>query len=168
VGRPGPLTGGAGGQIHVILRDATIHDSGLLLEWRNDPLAVHFSVSQRTVGRDEHERWFAARVEDASTRLWVAEEGGEAVGQLRVDTRDGVGTVSIGVAPGYRGRGLGTAALTALVAEVGSDPTIETLRALVHPENVASLVAFERAGFRRLDEPHQGFVVLEWPVTTTT
>jgi RimJ/RimL family protein N-acetyltransferase len=69
--------------------------------------------------------------------------------------------VSIAVAPEHRGRGLGTAILEALNAEAGRDGAIRRLRALVHPENPASLRAFTRAGYQARQNPEHGFLVLE-------
>lgn len=160
------MTDGVHRQIEVTLRTATFHDSSLLLGWRNDPLAVRFSLTQRMVDPAEHERWFATGIANPATTIWIAEERGEAIGQMRIDAHDGIGTVSIGVAPGHRGRGLGTAMLAALVAEIGENPQIEHLRAVIRPENVASLIAFERNGFRRMGESDQGFVVLGQPIRT--
>jgi RimJ/RimL family protein N-acetyltransferase len=145
----------------VSLRVATIEDAARFMAWRNDPAAVHFSVSGAPVERVEHERWYAARVKDPSARLWIAEEGGKAVGQVRVDSENGVGVVSIAVEPDQRGRGLGSAILRAMLVEVSRERITETLRATVRHDNVASLRAFERVGFRPLAEPAGGFVVLE-------
>jgi UDP-2,4-diacetamido-2,4,6-trideoxy-beta-L-altropyranose hydrolase len=83
------------------------------------------------------------------------------VGQVRVDVHDGIGTVSVAVAPGHRGRGLGSAILAGLVAEVAGDDAIGELRALVHPENIASLRAFEKVGFRDRKAREDGLVVLD-------
>ena len=109
MGRPGSLTPGDHQRAQVRLRPATDRDSGLLLELRNDPEAVRFSVSGRGVNPAEHGDWLSARLADPSTHLWIAEEGRKPVGQVRVDVEDGTGTVSIGIAPSRRGRGLGRA-----------------------------------------------------------
>lgn len=145
----------------VSLQVATNEDSARFIAWRNDPDAVHFSVSGAPVELVEHERWYAARLKDPGARLWIAEEDGTAVGQVRVDTDNGVGVVSIAVAPDQRGRGLGSAILRAMLVEASRERITQTLRATVHPDNVASLRAFERVGFRQLEEPAEGFVVLE-------
>jgi len=148
-------------RIGLILRAATESDSDRLLGWRNDPDAITFSISRRPVGRTEHQRWLAWRLAEPAARLWIAEQAGHPVGQVRVDVEDGVGTVSIAVAPEHRGRGLGTAILEALNAEAGRDGAIRRLRALVHPENPASLRAFTRAGYQARQNPEHGFLVLE-------
>jgi RimJ/RimL family protein N-acetyltransferase len=145
----------------VTLRAATDLDAPLLLEWRNDPEAVRFSVKGGAVTPAEHADWLMARLADPDTRLWIAEEGGEAVGQVRVDLRGGAGTVSIGIAPAHRGRGIGSAVLQAMLVEIERDLRVRRLRAVAHAGNTASLRAFERAGFSRCGRGQEDFIVLE-------
>jgi RimJ/RimL family protein N-acetyltransferase len=145
----------------VTLRPASRRDSSLLLEWRNDPEAVRFSVTGGAVTPADHTDWLAVRLADPRTRLWIAEEGGAAVGQVRVDLADGTGTVSVGIAPTHRGRGIGSAVLQAMVVELERDPRARRLRAVAHPNNIASRRAFERAGFRLMRRRERDFIVLE-------
>jgi UDP-2,4-diacetamido-2,4,6-trideoxy-beta-L-altropyranose hydrolase len=167
MGRPGPLTAERP-DAQLSLRPATSGDEALLLGWRNDPEAVRLSVTGHDVTPAEHAVWLARCLGDPGTRLWIAEEGGTPVGQVRVDVEDGIGTVSIAIGPGRRGHGLGSAALRAMVVEVERDHIARTLRALVHPENPASLRAFERAGFHQRSTRNGEFVVLERAVVAST
>jgi RimJ/RimL family protein N-acetyltransferase len=148
-------------RLEVTLRPAAERDADLLLAWRNDPEAVRFSGTARAVTMREHRDWLAARIIDPATRIWIAEQEHTAVGQVRIDLEDGVATVSVAVAPGHRGRGLGTAVLRAMVAEVEGDPRVTRLRALAHAENVASVRAFERVGFSAQGRGADGFLILE-------
>jgi RimJ/RimL family protein N-acetyltransferase len=143
------------------LRTATERDAPLLLEWRNDPLAVRFSVTGREVTPAEHEQWLITRLGDPDTRLWIAEEGSAAVGQVRVDLDNGIGIVSIGVAPDRRGRGVASAMLRSMLMEMEADPRASRLRAMAHRENIASVRAFEGLGFRRRGRRQRDFIVLE-------
>jgi RimJ/RimL family protein N-acetyltransferase len=145
----------------VTLRAATDVDAALLLEWRNDADAVRFSVTGRGVAPAEHVDWLTARLADPDTRLWIAEEDEQPVGQVRVETHHGSGTVSIGIAPAHRGRGIGTAVLQVMLAEIERDPQVHRLRAVAHAENTASVRAFERAGFQRRGRRDRDFIVLE-------
>jgi UDP-2,4-diacetamido-2,4,6-trideoxy-beta-L-altropyranose hydrolase len=160
MGRPGPLTAGHR-RAEVTLRRATEDDSGLLLDWRNDPVAIRFSVSGRGVAPAEHREWLMGRLADPGTRLWIAEQAGTTVGQVRVDMDAGIGTVSVAVAPSQRGRGLGSAVLQAMVTAMESEPGVRRLRALAHAENTASIRAFERVGFHREGLHEPDFIVLE-------
>jgi UDP-2,4-diacetamido-2,4,6-trideoxy-beta-L-altropyranose hydrolase len=155
------LTAGEPQPAQVTLRPATDLDGPLLLEWRNDPEAVRFSVTGRGVTAVEHRDWLAARLADPDTLLWIAEEGAATVGQVRVDLEHGTGTVSIGIAQAHRGRGVASAVLQAMLVEIERDPRARRLRAVAHSENTASRRAFERAGFHRRGRRERDFIVLE-------
>lgn len=152
-----PVAGG------VVLRPATPNDEALLLEWRNEPAAVRYSGTGLPVDAPVHARWLAARLTRPVQRLWIAEQSGEPVGQARVDDEAATGIVSISVAPAHRGRGIAAQILMALLGEMRADTTVRKLVALVHPENTASLRAFERARFHDTGQRRQGFMVLEHP-----
>jgi RimJ/RimL family protein N-acetyltransferase len=151
-GRDGP---------HVTLRAAREDDVSLIREWRNDAEAVRVSATAGPVSKAEHERWFAAVLADRNRRLWVAEECGRPVGQVRVDVDGSRGVLSIVVAPHDRGRGIGQAMLRGAVGEVERDGLATKLTALAREDNVASIHAFEHIGFRRCGEPERGYVTLE-------
>lgn len=143
----------------ITLRRAGSDDAALLLEWRNDPDAVRFSVTGRPVSREDHERWFATRRDDPQVHLWIAEEHGAPVAQVRVDVDESTGVVSVAVAPSHRGRGIGSEVLRAMAICIAEDERVHVLRALVHPDNTPSVRAFERAGFRLSEEREGEFSV---------
>jgi len=131
----------------VVLVPAGREHSAFFLACRNDTDAVRHSRSRRPIGREEHTRWFAAKIDDPGVRLGVAVLHGESVGTVRVDVRGGIGEVGIAVAPTFRGQGLGTAMLEALVRDVSADPQVVALTASVHAGNTPSMRAFARVGF---------------------
>jgi RimJ/RimL family protein N-acetyltransferase len=147
----------------ITLRRVRSDDRDLIREWRNDEDAVRFSVTGRPVSPGEHARWFAGLVDDPARLLWIAEQQGNAVGQVRVDLSGPEGTVSIAVAPGWRGRGIGTSILRVLLSEIVHHAEVSTLTARAHQDNTASVRTFERAGFRRLQGLEGDFVSLQWP-----
>jgi UDP-2,4-diacetamido-2,4,6-trideoxy-beta-L-altropyranose hydrolase len=144
----------------VVLRRANAGDAARLLAWRNEADAIRFSVSRRPVSEAEHRAWFTQRLSDPKPRLWIAEVGGAPAGQIRSDVADGTATVSIVVAPSFRGQGLGRAILDALIDMAAGDAEIRDFKALADPENIASLRAFENSGFRRGPTLESGFLVL--------
>ncbi len=131
----------------VLLVPAGRENSAFFLACRNDIDAVQHSRSRRPIGREEHTRWFAAKIDDPGVRLRLAMVRGDPVGTVRVDVRVGVGDVGLAVAPTYRGQGLGTAMLEALLDDVAADPQVVVLTAVVHVGNTASMRAFARVGF---------------------
>lgn len=61
---------------------------------------------------------------------------------------DGRVEIGYGLAPHSRGRGLGTRAVAAMLAELGATGLVREVVACVHPGNVASARLLERLGFR--------------------
>jgi L-amino acid N-acyltransferase YncA len=96
------------------------------------------------------EEWDAAHL--AELRL-VAEEDGGVVGWAalspasRRDCYAGVAEESVYVAEAVRGRGIGKALLTELVAQADA-AGIWTIQTSIFPENVASIELHKRCGFR--------------------
>ncbi|HEY1737598.1 MAG TPA: hypothetical protein VGI86_02745, partial [Acidimicrobiia bacterium] len=73
----------------VTLRAANFNDAGRVLTWRNEADAVRWSASGEGIDPAEHERWFAAVLDDPGHRMMVAEVDGAAMGAVRVDVTDG-------------------------------------------------------------------------------
>ncbi|HYQ67154.1 bifunctional UDP-2,4-diacetamido-2,4,6-trideoxy-beta-L-altropyranose hydrolase/GNAT family N-acetyltransferase [Actinophytocola sp.] len=130
----------------VVLRAATVGDSGLLLAWRNDPGTRAWSRTTDPVAPADHSGWLARVLDDPGRRLLIAEHGREPVGTVRLDREDDHWEISITVAPAARGRKLAVPIL--LAAERGLGRT--TIRACVNRDNAASLAIFRRAGYRPL------------------
>ncbi len=160
MGRPGSLTSERA-HPDVTLRVAREDDVSLIRSWRNDADAIQFSVSARPVSDAEHARWFSATLNDPRKVLWVAEEQGVAVGQVRIDLDGDTGIFSIAVAPSARGRGVGKEMLRRALAEITRLRLATTMTALTHPDNVASIRAFEQVGFTRRGVSEAGFVILD-------
>jgi RimJ/RimL family protein N-acetyltransferase len=132
----------------VALRPALAADADLLLVWANDPATRAASFGREPVARPDHIRWLAAVLRDRARRLWIAEEAGAPVGQLRVDRLpDGVGVVAVGLAPDARGRGLGREVLGLGLAAAAAELGIRRARAVVMAANAPSRRLFEGAGF---------------------
>ena len=100
----------------------------------------------------EWEKWDASHLR--CCRL-VALEGGRVAGWAALSpvsqrkVYEGVAEVSVYVASEFRGRGLGRALLSSLVAE-SEGGGVWTLQAGVFPENVASVALHLACGFREV------------------
>lgn len=149
----------------VTLRPATAADATHLFEWRNDSDAIRWSATGRGVALAEHREWFSRALDDPARRIWIGERDGVALGMVRMDVRDAIGTVSIAVDPAHRGAGVGAALLNALTSALALDFQAVELRALVHPEHAASRRIFEHAGYAEIAiDPETGFCVLSRPL----
>lgn len=136
-------TGAKGPFVKVKLRPATLNDSELLLNWRNDPVTRENSVNTCVVTEKEHGLWLSRALVNASVRLFVAISGGEPVGAVRAERLgDGTTELSWTIAPGKRGRGFGKAMVAEALALSGG-----TVVARIKSGNAASRRIAEAAGF---------------------
>ena len=133
----------------VRLRPALSSDAVTLWRWRNDPQTRAASFSDGAVERAEHERWLQDTLGRTDRRLYVAQADGRDVATARLDVQGTDAVVNLTVAPEWRGRGIGTHVLRALVAEAFEGAGLRRLVARVKPDNAASRAAFEHAGFTR-------------------
>ena len=133
-------------------RPASGHDSGVLLGWRNDPDVRAASHSQAEISAAEHETWLAGVLGDPERTLLVVEAAGRPVGTVRFDRHPECAVISVTIAPGDRGQGLGSRVIAeASELYLSSRPDVVLLHAEIREGNRASVAAFERAGYVAAD-----------------
>ena len=130
-------------------RLATPADSSLYLEWANDSQVRAQSFSSNPISVAEHEKWFGSALTDPSTQLLLFQKDGQSVGQVRLRLNGNVATINYSVAGTARGQSTGLAML--LYAENHlrrHHPDIRSIQGYVKRSNPASLVTFQRLGYR--------------------
>ena len=131
----------------VTLRPAAAEDCRQIWLWRNDPETRRASFDSSPIPFENHEAWFRASLERQDRKLYVILAEGTESGMVRLDVSGHEAEVSIHLAPEWRFRGVGSAALQALLDLAFGALGLERLVALVKPDNRASLSAFRKAGF---------------------
>lgn len=135
----------------LFFRPAAAADAALLWTWANEPAVRAASFRSDPIPWESHLRWFSARRADTGTRMLIAEQAGEPLGVVRFEsTHDGF-TISVAVAAAARGRGWGARIIAGSTAEVAAATGARRINAFIKPANVASLRAFERAGYREAE-----------------
>lgn len=141
------------GALTVRLRQAREEDRRLLWEWANDPEVREASFSQDSISWETHTVWFDSklRAQNAGSRsvIFIAEDDEKVpLGQIRFDRRpDGDWEVAISLARDARGRGLACELIHRGIQEILRGNSSSRIHAFVKSTNLASLKAFERAGF---------------------
>ena len=133
------------------LRPADADDALSTLDWANDPITRAASFGRSEISTDDHHRWFTAKLNDATQRMWIAEDAdGIPSGVIRCDLpehHDGPALIHLTLAASHRGRGLAAKAIAAACRRMTAGHLAATIHALIMPDNPASLRAFSRAGF---------------------
>lgn len=131
------------------LRRATLADAGLLLDWRNDPLARAMSFDSSAVSWHDHVRWLEKQLADDRVHLLIGTADEVPVGQVRLDLRGEVGVVSYSVDAALRGAGFGEALVRTAVRSCVAPPQAGFI-ARVKAENAASRKIFQRLGWNEM------------------
>jgi UDP-2,4-diacetamido-2,4,6-trideoxy-beta-L-altropyranose hydrolase len=130
------------------LRWAGEADEGLLLEWANDADTRQNAFNPECIAPETHSRWFKAKRADPECRIFIFETADQRpVGQVRFEREDETWLVSYSIAPGLRGRGLGSKILEKALFSLGSEGRDDFIVGRVKPANVASRRIFEKLGF---------------------
>jgi len=136
----------------ITFRYLTPNDKQMLFEWRNTPEIVLLSTSQKQVSQEEHSAWFDTIQNSDYTKVFIIEEFNFPIGQVRFDRQDDGCQISIYLLPGHTGKGRGSELiLTAIknLSQVWKD--IKWIDAHIRSENIQSIKAFEKAGFRNIN-----------------
>lgn len=142
--------------MNVTLRRAEPADSTRVWEWNNAPEVRAASISRDPIPREDHERWFAAKLASADSLVLVIEGDGVPCGVVRFDRRGEHGVVSIALEASARGKGIGRRAIEEGGRRYRELVPVRSLEAWVDASNPASLRAFEAAGFARESETDVG------------
>ena len=138
------------GDVNLDLQPANESDFELLWQWANDPVTRANSFDSSPIPWEQHKGWCCAKLEDPLCRLWVVENPSSGkVGVVRFDAVGSEATVSVSLAPQARGQGYGSRIIAAACQQLFQSSGTKLVRALIKPENKASIRAFERARFLR-------------------
>src|ERR1051326_7133410 len=128
------------------LRRATLADADLLLQWRNDPSVRATAFQTSPISLATHQLWFQARLDSPNSRIWLLENNGTPVGQVRYDCVGGKAEIAIAVSPSERGRGFGRMLLMLSIERACNELKPESLVAVVKTTNDPSIRTFRSAG----------------------
>lgn len=122
--------------------------ASLTFPWRNDASSRSRFHDTRELTIAGHETWWFAAIAATDRHLFLALEGRQPIGVLRLDQAGTSAEVSIYLDPTKIGRRLGSRVLDAGAVHAAG-LGIEVLTASIKDDNIASQRAFEAAGFQR-------------------
>ena len=131
------------------LRRVTEQDCRLLWEWRNEQEVRAQAFESEPIPWEHHVDWFWTKFRDPNCFIYVISNfKEEPIGQAWFEVRpDGSAEVNVSLVREQRGRGYGRVAIQRACADLIRTVPVSRFVAHVRPENVASVRAFDKAGF---------------------
>ena len=107
-----------------------------------------YILSEPPIDRERRARNFRETVGSEDAQVFIAEAGGDVVGELTVFGRTSTGPamIGMGVAAAWRGQGVGTALMEACV-EWARERGVHKLSLEVFPWNEAAIALYRKFGF---------------------
>lgn len=145
----------------LILRKADLSDMITVFNWANDPVVRLNAFNQNSILFEDHKRWFASKVQNPNMLFLILEENHQPAGQIRYEPDANEVVINYMIGERYRGTGLGTKILLLGEKYISSNrafPWNTVAVGYVKKENVPSVKAFERAGYKIVtnNHPHYG------------
>ncbi len=132
----------------ITIRRASLADCDSIYEWRNAYETRRYIFNSELIPLDDHRNWYLKTLENPNRILLIGEIENKPVGVLRYDFTENDALVSIYLVPGGQGQGVGSQLLRCGSQWVRENhPNIRIINAEIFRENIASLRAFESAGY---------------------
>ena len=134
------------------LKKVTQAHRQLLFDWQQDTRTREFSRDPEPPTWEQHVDWFARTVGNPDIHFYLIIKQNQPCGYVRIHPKteqdiEGF-EVSIALAPGSHGRGIGHQALMTL----GQLHAEKDLLAYIEPQNTASIKAFTRSGYLAIED----------------
>jgi UDP-2,4-diacetamido-2,4,6-trideoxy-beta-L-altropyranose hydrolase len=135
------------GTREMVLRRAGAEHCRLWWEWANDPDVRRVSFVQDPIPWETHVQWFAERLRDNNSLLFVGLDDDVPVGQLRYDLDGNEAAVSVSLDRAMRDKGYGSRLIALGSQRVFESTGVELIHAYIKPGNRVSARAFVSAGY---------------------
>lgn len=135
------------------LRPTDEEDMVLYYNWANDPEVRNSAIQNAPISWLTHKEWFAKKLNDSNSHLYVLEAEGLPVGQIRFDKEGSETRIDYSLDTLVRGRGWGPRLVSLGMERL---PRTEAIRLLaqVKENNKASRSVFLRLGFTMIEGPN--------------
>jgi len=131
------------------LRIAAKSDVKDLFELSNEENVRENSVNSKQIQWDNHVKWFNEKIADEDYLILIAEdENNQFVGQVRYELKNNQATISISIAPDFRGLDLAAPMISDSAKFLfENNEVVEYILAYIKEINIPSIKAFEQAGY---------------------
>ena len=131
------------------LREATIDDTLILFNWRNDIEARKSSFNINLVKYENHIYWLKTKLDSKDSDIYILENDNKPIGVIRLDNIDNnYKLINFSIDSNCRGQGY--ASLLLEIIKIQFDDYI--LVGEVKKDNIGSIKAFQKAGYFMKEE----------------
>lgn len=133
------------------LRKGNQTDVDLLYEWANDAAVRQNAFHTEPIPYENHVKWFAKVLADASVYQYILCQEELPVGQIRLNVEGNAALIDYSISAEHRGKGYGSALLELAKKQIAIDKIsgVTKMVGQVKYGNTASARAFEKCGFTR-------------------
>lgn len=132
------------------LVNVTKDDCDLLFNWVNDYEVRANSFNTDEIKYDEHVKWFESMIKKDISSMYILEIQNKKIGLVRLDKISiDKYLINYSIAREYRGKGFGTMLLRLIKEKY----ILKLLIGKVKKDNIASIKAFQNAGYYMKEEP---------------
>jgi RimJ/RimL family protein N-acetyltransferase len=129
------------------LRDVTLKDEKLLLDWRNDLEARRWSFKKKSILLSEHRKFFKKKISKKNYFMWIFLFNNKPSGLVRISIEGNKAILSYLISKDYRGKKLSSIMLKLAVKKICKKFPKIIIFALTKSENKVSIKSLLRAGF---------------------
>ncbi|UOB19415.1 UDP-2,4-diacetamido-2,4,6-trideoxy-beta-L-altropyranose hydrolase [Abyssalbus ytuae] len=126
-------------------------DIKLLYDWANDKLSRANSYNPNPISWEEHKEWFAKKIKDKDSIIYIAEINKTPAGYIRFDVKQKESVISILVSAQHRGKGLSGKFIKEASLKYFENCDLPII-AYIKSKNIASVKAFEKANYIKIKE----------------
>lgn len=139
----------------LILRPADISDMQILFDWANSDIVRSMSLSTKKFSWETHKKWFEKCLRASTTEIFLGIDSNQfPIGQIRFDlVGNSQADVDVHTNPDWIGRGFGTQLIILGTQRFFAVSNVSSIRAIVLKNNIASIRAFQKAGYTITEEP---------------
>ncbi|WP_158534739.1 GNAT family N-acetyltransferase [Romboutsia maritimum] len=130
------------------LRKVTYEDCYLLFKWINDEAVRKNSFNSENIDIQEHKLWLKKKLQEENTKLYIILKDDCDVGVIRIEKNQEEYIISYSIAREFRGQKIGKQILIYIKEFMKG----KKLVGLVKHDNIASIKAFEGAGYKKIIE----------------
>lgn len=137
---------------NIVCRKAVLSDMLLYLNWANDHTVRQNAISKENISIETHRQWFTNKLKDTNAQLFVFEEKGKPIGQVRFDIENKNAIIDYSIDSDFRGRGYGKEILKLAIEQLREKKSnsLDKIIGMVKESNIPSGKIFSSLGFEKM------------------